>query len=166
MHQVDTTALISELLSDSLKLPLFSDKVGWWDYECGSCDPINQCPDKWRLSDELNWLAASPSFNSCRCREEHHLHGRGIGRTVLWCSTFPPPRPSQPGCTRWAAPAKCPGRPPVVQKKKIKKKKAPPHPFPSQSRSLLGRSALFHASDVSSFVVGAKGEVPRGVDPQ
>lgn len=132
----------------------------------------NQCTEKWRLNDKLNRLSrlALLQFLPMLWRASFAQELK-LGRAVLWCSTLPPPlphpplSPSQPGCSRWAAPAKCPGRPPVVPQKK-KKEKAPPHSFPSQSRSLLGRSALFHASDVSSFVVGAKGEVPRGVDPQ
>lgn len=82
---------------------------------------INQCTDKW-LNDKLNWLSAPPPFKTCACRTERHLQRCRIklGCTACWRSTLVPPAPDphpQPGRTHWATAAKCPGSPPVVQRK-------------------------------------------------
>lgn len=72
--------------------------------------------------------------------------------SARWCSTY-----------HWGwihtAPAKCPGRPPLVTK-------WTPPLFPPQSRSLLVHEPLSLPLDVSSFVAGAKEEIPQGADSQ
>lgn len=75
------------------------------------------------------------------CNKEQNFPARRAGALLT----------AEAGCTLWAVPVKCPGRPPVVIKIPL---------LPLQSRSLLVHKALFLLLDVSSFVVEAKEEIP------